>query len=120
MMSMVKMVKMVSICLFFLFLVSISFESSLASSPSTIGIKRKRHLSVAESIFIVARAGATGTSTSQSQRIVGSSSTSKNNNNDLSIAQRLAAGGASRGIAQMVLYPLDALRTLAQTREFPA
>ena len=35
----------------------------------------------------------------------------------LSIPQRLISGGCSRGIAQAVLYPLDALRTLAQTRD---
>ncbi len=35
----------------------------------------------------------------------------------LSIPQRLVSGGCSRGIAQAVLYPLDALRTLAQTRD---
>ncbi len=35
----------------------------------------------------------------------------------LSIPQRLIAGGTSRGIAQMILYPVDALRTLAQTRD---
>jgi len=35
----------------------------------------------------------------------------------LSIPQRLLAGGCSRGVAQMVLYPMDALRTLAQTRD---
>ena len=32
-------------------------------------------------------------------------------------AKRLLAGGASRGLAQMTLYPVDALRTLAQTRD---
>lgn len=31
--------------------------------------------------------------------------------------QRVLAGGASRAIAQMTLYPVDALRTLAQTRD---
>ncbi len=35
----------------------------------------------------------------------------------LSIPQRLISGGCSRGIAQAVLYPVDALRTLAQTRD---
>lgn len=35
----------------------------------------------------------------------------------LSIPQRLAAGGSGRAVAQMVLYPVDALRTLAQTRD---
>jgi len=35
----------------------------------------------------------------------------------LSIPQRLAAGGCSRAVAQMLLYPVDALRTLAQTRD---
>jgi len=35
----------------------------------------------------------------------------------ISITQRLIAGGCSRGIAQMALYPMDALRTLAQTRD---
>jgi len=35
----------------------------------------------------------------------------------LSISQRLIAGGSSRGLAQMLLYPIDALRTLAQTRD---
>jgi Mitochondrial carrier protein len=34
-----------------------------------------------------------------------------------SITQRLVAGGTSRALAQMVLYPIDALRTLAQTRD---
>lgn len=35
----------------------------------------------------------------------------------ISFAQRLFAGGASRALAQMTLYPIDALRTLAQTRD---
>lgn len=35
----------------------------------------------------------------------------------LSIPQRLVAGGCSRGIAQAIMYPMDALRTLAQTRD---
>jgi solute carrier family 25 S-adenosylmethionine transporter 26 len=35
----------------------------------------------------------------------------------LTISQRLIAGGFSRGIGQMILYPVDALRTLAQTRD---
>lgn len=35
----------------------------------------------------------------------------------LSIPQRLGAGGSSRAVAQMLLYPVDALRTLAQTRD---
>jgi hypothetical protein len=35
----------------------------------------------------------------------------------MSISQRLLAGGVSRAIAQMTLYPIDALRTLAQTRD---
>ena len=34
----------------------------------------------------------------------------------LSIPQRLVAGGASRFGAQLVTYPADAMRTLAQTR----
>jgi len=34
-----------------------------------------------------------------------------------SIAQRLIAGGVSRALAQATLYPIDALRTLAQTRD---
>jgi solute carrier family 25 S-adenosylmethionine transporter 26 len=37
--------------------------------------------------------------------------------NPISVSQRLLAGGASRAAAQMILYPLDALRTLAQTRD---
>lgn len=35
----------------------------------------------------------------------------------LTMTQRLLSGGCSRGIAQVVLYPMDALRTLAQTRD---
>jgi len=35
----------------------------------------------------------------------------------LSIYQRLVAGGSSRAVAQLLLYPVDALRTLAQTRD---
>lgn len=35
----------------------------------------------------------------------------------LSVPQRLLAGGASRSVAQMALFPIDALRTLAQTRD---
>jgi solute carrier family 25 S-adenosylmethionine transporter 26 len=35
----------------------------------------------------------------------------------LTISQRLVSGGCSRGIAQLLLYPMDALRTLAQTRD---
>jgi solute carrier family 25 S-adenosylmethionine transporter 26 len=38
-------------------------------------------------------------------------------NNRISVSQRLLAGGASRAVAQMLLYPVDALRTLAQTRD---
>jgi len=34
-----------------------------------------------------------------------------------SVTQRLLAGGVSRAVAQATLYPLDALRTLAQTRD---
>jgi solute carrier family 25 S-adenosylmethionine transporter 26 len=37
--------------------------------------------------------------------------------NPISVSQRLLAGGASRAVAQMLLYPVDALRTLAQTRD---
>lgn len=39
------------------------------------------------------------------------------NSVSLSLSQSLLAGGASRSIAQMALYPMDALRTLAQTRD---
>lgn len=35
----------------------------------------------------------------------------------MSISQRLLGGGCSRGVAQMIMYPMDALRTLAQTRD---
>ena len=35
----------------------------------------------------------------------------------LSIQQKLVAGGVSRAMSQCVLYPVDALRTLAQTRD---
>jgi solute carrier family 25 S-adenosylmethionine transporter 26 len=35
----------------------------------------------------------------------------------LSIGSKVIAGGASRAIAQALLYPVDALRTLAQTRD---
>ena len=35
----------------------------------------------------------------------------------LTFAQRMWMGGASRAVAQMTLYPIDALRTLAQTRD---
>lgn len=35
----------------------------------------------------------------------------------LSTKQKLAAGGFGRATAQLLLYPLDALRTLAQTRD---
>jgi solute carrier family 25 (mitochondrial S-adenosylmethionine transporter), member 26 len=35
----------------------------------------------------------------------------------LSISKRLLAGGAARSLSQMVLYPIDAMRTLAQTRD---
>jgi len=34
----------------------------------------------------------------------------------LSLPQRFWAGGASRTVSQLVLYPVDAMRTLAQTR----
>ena len=33
------------------------------------------------------------------------------------IWKQLAAGGVSRSLAQMVLYPVDAMRTLKQTRD---
>ena len=35
----------------------------------------------------------------------------------LSVTQRLISGGVSRALSQAVLYPMDALRTLAQTRD---
>lgn len=35
----------------------------------------------------------------------------------VSVAQRLVAGGAARAVSQMTLYPIDAMRTLAQTRD---
>jgi hypothetical protein len=35
----------------------------------------------------------------------------------LSIGSKVIAGGASRALAQAILYPVDALRTLAQTRD---
>lgn len=35
----------------------------------------------------------------------------------LTVSQRLISGGISRALAQMTLYPIDALRTLAQTRD---
>uniref|UniRef100_A0A7S4VF83 Mitochondrial carrier protein n=1 Tax=Ditylum brightwellii TaxID=49249 RepID=A0A7S4VF83_9STRA len=35
----------------------------------------------------------------------------------LSVTERLAFGGVSRATAQILLYPIDALRTLAQTRD---
>lgn len=35
----------------------------------------------------------------------------------LAITNKVIAGGVSRGLAQAVLYPVDALRTLAQTRD---
>jgi solute carrier family 25 S-adenosylmethionine transporter 26 len=41
---------------------------------------------------------------------------SPNGNNNRKL-QQLLAGGASRAVAQMLLYPVDALRTLAQTRD---
>ena len=40
----------------------------------------------------------------------------KRRSRPLSVSQRLAAGGASRFGAQLVTYPADAMRTLAQTR----
>jgi len=43
-------------------------------------------------------------------------SLSNNGNNNL-LAQSLFFGGASRSLAQAVLYPVDAMRTLAQTRD---
>jgi solute carrier family 25 S-adenosylmethionine transporter 26 len=41
----------------------------------------------------------------------------RHDSNTISVSQRLLAGGASRAVAQMLLYPVDALRTLAQTRD---
>ena len=35
----------------------------------------------------------------------------------MSIANKVIAGGVSRALAQSILYPVDALRTLAQTRD---
>ena len=46
-----------------------------------------------------------------------STATTTATSTSLSIPQRLIAGGCSRGVAQFVLYPIDALRTLAQTRD---
>lgn len=37
--------------------------------------------------------------------------------NHLSISQKLIAGGISRAASQCILYPIDALRTLTQTRD---
>ena len=34
----------------------------------------------------------------------------------LSVAERLVAGGTARAISQLALFPVDALRTHAQTR----
>ena len=59
----------------------------------------------------------TGVVQQPSRRRSAQSSTTAVSTNSLSITQRLVAGGVSRGIAQMTLYPVDALRTLAQTRD---
>ena len=45
------------------------------------------------------------------------SATQQQQSQHQSVAQRLLAGGVSRAVAQATLYPLDALRTLAQTRD---
>ena len=69
----------------------------------------KRHPLLAQKRS-VGRRGGGGSSRLRSQD---SSSSSLS----LSVPQRLLAGGVSRGLAQMTLYPVDALRTLAQTRD---
>lgn len=51
------------------------------------------------------------------RRTTQTNSRNKGGTISLSVPQRLLAGGASRSIAQMALYPIDALRTLAQTRD---
>ena len=46
----------------------------------------------------------------------GSSSKSKPKSPSLTTIERLVAGGTARAASQCLLYPADALRTLAQTR----
>lgn len=43
--------------------------------------------------------------------------TSPVSQNHLRFSHRVIAGGASRALAQIILYPIDTLRTLAQTRD---
>jgi solute carrier family 25 S-adenosylmethionine transporter 26 len=50
-------------------------------------------------------------------RRTATTSTASTTQQPLTIPQRLVSGGCSRGIAQALLYPVDALRTLAQTRD---
>ena len=47
----------------------------------------------------------------------GTPSSSSSGGASVSVPRQLLAGGVSRAVAQMTLYPLDALRTLAQTRD---
>ena len=104
-------------------------ESSCSPSPVTQGWSRRRITKAALSSAISAgnnpvtaiseivssKRRKNGT-TEKSSR--GRSTTSQQQQQQaLSIPQRLISGGCSRGIAQMVMYPMDALRTLAQTRD---
>jgi hypothetical protein len=89
-------------------ILSISKCCEGASLPT----KRKRALPLAA---VVPRNNKTSTShpnRKQQQQLESESELSA-----VSVAQRLFAGGASRAVAQMLLYPVDALRTLAQTRD---
>ena len=67
-------------------------------------------------IVILAAAGATCTPLQQQQQQKRSQQQRQQHSTALTIPQRLLAGGTGRTVGQLVMYPADALRTLAQTR----
>jgi len=76
-------------------------------SAATLLLSHRRHHHHHQPL----RGGARGSTTLQSASTPTSAALT------LTIPQRLLAGGASRGVAQFLLYPMDALRTLSQTRD---
>ena len=98
-------------------------SSSLYQSPISLGWSRRRiaKMTLSSSLsrmendpLFSAISQVVSTST---RRKTKTSSSQATQTPPLSIPQRLVSGGCSRGIAQALLYPVDALRTLAQTRD---
>lgn len=76
---------------------------------------------LAEVSFVSRRRRSTGPSAGKNYARTTMKTTSKQRRSSSmsidDVAQRLLAGGTSRALAQITLYPIDALRTLAQTRD---